>query len=244
MQKLICFFSITALWILPLTSIASAYEETALSNGGMITGKVTGSKDFAPKSYKVSKDNAVCGEGKREIDFVKINNGALQDVVVYLDKVKSGKPFPADFGKGRVLQAGCEFKPFLGVMRNNSRVHVINEDPVLHNIHTYELMYRVKKTVFNVSQPEKGSITKAIKLERGTAMKVECDAHDFMHSYIFVTNNPYFAVVNADGTYEINDVPPGKYTIKAWHGYLRDQKDKVDVKANSVATIDFAFKGK
>lgn len=120
-----------------------------------------------------------------------------------------------------------------------------NSDPVLHNIHTYEIIGRAKKTVLNVSQPEQGAITnKKIKLKRGAAMKLECDAHDFMHGFIFVAKNPYYAVVNKDGAFTIKDVPPGKYKIKAWHGTLGIKKDKVEVPANGKVTVNFEYKGK
>ena len=70
----------------------------------------------------------------------------------------------------------------------------------------------------------------------------ECDAHDFMHGFVFVARNPYFAKVAEDGSYTIADVPPGKYTIKAWHGMLKNQKAKVTVDAGGKATVDFTFK--
>ncbi len=73
-------------------------------------------------------------------------------------------------------------------------------------------------------------------------MKIECDAHDFMHGYVFVANNPYFAVVKEDGSFSIDNVPPGKYTIKAWHGMLKNQKGTIEVSAGGSATIDFTFK--
>jgi hypothetical protein len=244
MKKLITALSIAGLCTMPLMSQAAAYKEVTVSNGGTISGKVTGTKDYEPKKYKVSKDNEVCGEGTREIDFVKINNGVLQDVVVYLDKVKEGKAFPADVGNGETVQEACEFKPFLGVMRNEAKFVAVNKDPVLHNIHTYELIGRVKKTVFNVSQPDQNTVTKTVKLKKGVGMKIECDAHDFMHAFAFVAKNPYFAVVKEDGSFTIDNVPPGKYTIKAWHGFLKDQKAKVEVTAGGTATVDFAFKGK
>jgi len=245
MKKLITALSVAGLCTLPLMSQAAAYKEVAVSNGGTITGKVTlAGKDYAPKTYKVSKDNAVCGEGTREIDFVRVANGSLQDVVVYLDKVKEGKAFPTEVADGTAIQEACEFKPFLGVMRNSAKFVSINKDPVLHNIHTYELLGRVKKTVFNISQPDQNTITKTVKLKKGVAMKVECDAHDFMHAYTFVAKNPYFAVVKEDGSYSIDNVPAGNYKIKAWHGFLKDQKGKVEVTAGGTATVDFAFKGK
>ncbi|KRT59879.1 carboxypeptidase regulatory-like domain-containing protein [endosymbiont of Ridgeia piscesae] len=246
MKKLITALSIAGLCALPLASQA-AYKEGAVSNGGTITGTITfAGKDLAPKTYKISKDNDVCGTGTREIDYVRVEGGKLMDVVVYLDKVKSGKPFPADVADATIDQQGCEFKPFMQVMRNNSKLNAVNKDPILHNIHTYELIRGdakgPKKTISNISQPEPNTVTSTIKMKKGPAMKVECDAHDFMHGFVFVAKNPYFAKIKADGSFEIKDVPPGKYKIKAWHGFLKNQKGKVTVEAGGTATVDFTFK--
>jgi len=244
MNKLVTALTVIGLCTLPLISHA-AYKEITVSNGGAITGKVTlAGKDYAPKKYRVVKDDAVCSEGTREIDFVRVVNGSLQDVVVYLDKVKEGKAFPAEVGDGIAVQEACYFKPFLGVMRNKAKFVSVNKDPVLHNIHTYELLGRVKKTVFNISQPDQNTISKTVNLKKGAAMKIECDAHDFMHAYTFVAKNPYFAVVKEDGSFSIDNVPAGEYIIKAWHGFLKDQKAKVKVEAGGSVTVDFAFKGR
>ena len=133
----------------------------------------------------------------------------------------------------------------MSVMTNGSMFEATNSDPVLHNIHTYEIMGRAKKTVMNVSQPKQGATTKKkVKLKRGAGMKLECDAHDFMHGFVFVAKNPYYAVVAEDGTYTISDIPAGKYKVKAWHGTLGEKKDKATISAGGTATVDFTFKGK
>jgi len=243
MKKLLVSIAITGLCTLPLAGQAAAYKETTVSNGGSITGTVNfKGKDRPPKVYKITKDNDVCGTGTREIDYVRVKNGKLLDTVVYLNKIKQGKAFPADLTKEEIDQKGCEFKPFLQVMENGSKIAAVNQDPVLHNIHTYEIIGRTKKTVFNVSQPEPGTVTKTVKLKRGLAMKVECDAHDFMHGFVFVAKTPYFAKVAEDGSFKIDNVPPGKYTIKVWHGTLKGDKAKVEVAAGGTATVDFTVK--
>ncbi len=231
---------------LPITAHAAKYRVVQVKEGGSITGKVSFSgKDPAPRMFTVAKDNNVCGEGDRKIDFVKVNKGALNDVVVYLHKVKSGKAFNPGMGKAKLNQKTCIFDPFLQVMANENNLEIVNSDPVLHNVHTYELIGRAKKTVLNISQPDQGNkINKTIKLKRGTAMKIECDAHDFMHGFVFVAKNPYYSVVKADGSFKIDNVPAGKYTIKAWHGTLGEKKSKVNVPAKGNATVNFAFKGK
>lgn len=247
MKKLLVSLSVAGLCALPMAGQAAAYKEVAVSNGGSITGSVKfAGKDQPPKVYGITKDNNVCGTGERKIDYVRVNNGNLMDTVVYLEKVKEGKAFPADVGDATIEQEGCEFKPFLQVMKNKNKLAAVNKDPILHNIHTYELIRGdakgPKKTLTNVSQPEPNTVTSTIKVKRGPAMKVECDAHDFMHGFVFVAKNPYFAKVADDGTFTIGDVPPGKYTIKAWHGMLKNQKAKVTVDAGGTATVDFTFK--
>ena len=219
------------------------YAVKAVSNGGTVSGKVAlGSAKADTKKFTISKNPEICGTGTRSVPLVRANGDALNDAVVYLDKVKEGKAFPAGLKKITLNQSKCEFAPYLSVMANQGELEAINSDPVLHNIHTYELIGRARRTVMNVSQPEKGNmVTKKIKLRRGAGMKVECDAHDFMHAFVFVAKNPYFAVVNDKGEFEIKDIPPGEYTIKVWHGVLGEKSGKVKVSAGGKATVDFSY---
>ncbi len=244
MRKTLLTSALLSAALLTAPAFAASYKVIDVNNGGTISGKVSfKGKDPAPTVYPITKDNNVCGKGNREIDYVKVKNGALNDTVVYLDKVRQGKKF--DPIEGKINQDKCTFEPFLSVMTNKQNMAAKNSDPVLHNIHTYEIIGRSKKTILNVSQPKQGAVTnKKIKLKRGAAMKLECDAHDFMHGFIFVAKNPYYAVVAEDGSFTIKDVPPGKYKINAWHGTLGIQKGKVEVAANGKATVNFEYKGK
>ena len=244
MKKTLLTSALLSATLLASPTYAAKYKATSVTDGGTITGKVTfKGKDPAPTVYPITKDNDVCGTGNREIDYVKVNNGALNDAVVYLKKVKQGKKFDAI--EGNINQKKCAFLPYLSVMTNEQNMGAKNSDPVLHNIHTYEMIGRSKKTIMNISQPEQGAVTnKKIKLKRGDAMKLECDAHDFMHGFVFVAKNPYYAVVAKDGSFSIKDVPPGKYKINAWHGTLGIKKGKVVVAANGSATVNFEYKGK
>jgi len=224
-------------------SMAAPYKVVDVSNGGSISGKVTFSgNDPAPVSFKISKDNDVCGSGNREVDYVRVKGGALTDVIVYLDKVNQGKAFNDAEKDAKILQKGCEFQPYIQIMHNDNNAEIINEDPVLHNIHTYEIIGKAKKTVMNISQPEKGTINKKVKLKRGVGMKIECDAHDFMHGFVFVAKNPYYAQVADDGSYTIDNIPAGKYKVMAFHGTLGTKKGSADVAVGASATVDFAFK--
>ena len=70
-------------------------------------------------------------------------------------------------------------------------------------------------------------------------MKVECDAHNFMFAFVFVANNPYYAAVKKNGSFLIDNVPPGNYTIRTWHGTLKSQKADITVKSRETLTVNF-----
>ncbi|MFQ6004027.1 MAG: hypothetical protein ACE5OQ_00870 [Woeseia sp.] len=229
----------------PLAFVAatvSAYEITELQNGGSLTGKVTFSgADPAPESYSIDKNTDVCGNSQ-EIDYVRVTDGMLNDVIVYLDDVQMGKAFSDD--QSEIEQTGCKFLPFVSVTINGQDLTVHNLDPVAHNVHTYELIGSAKRTAFNINQPDQGSVLrKKVKLRRGNTMKLECDQHDFMHGFIFVAKNPYYAVVSETGEFMIDGIPAGSYTVKAWHGTLGVREATIDIVSGGLAVLDFEFQG-
>ncbi len=229
-----------------LATIAQAgkYKEVDVTDGGSISGTVlAGAAAAETKSYTISKDPEICGEGTRDVNFVRVSDGKLLDAVVFLVKVGEGKPFPADLSSLTIDQKGCAFSPALGVIANKGELTALNEDPTLHNIHVYELIGKARRTVLNVSQPNQGDkVTKKIKVRKGNGLKVECDAHDFMHAFVFVAKNPYFAVVDENGSFTIGDIPPGKYKIAVWHGQLGElDGGEVEVTAGGDTSVQFSY---
>ena len=222
---------------------AAKYKEIEVMGGGTISGKVTvdGAKAEA-EGFLITKDPEACGTGERTVNWVRTNGGALLDAVVYLEEVEAGKAFPEGSKKVMIDQKQCAFIPYLSTMANQGVLDAVNSDSVTHNIHTYELIGRARRSVINVSQSEQGStISKKIRLRKGVAMKVECDVHNFMHAFVFVAKNPYYAVVNDKGEFAIEGVPAGTYTIKSWHGRLGDKEMQVEVQAEGKAEANFAY---
>jgi hypothetical protein len=223
---------------------AAKYSEVSVTNGGTISGAVSaGDNTAVTKSYTISKDTDICGEGIRDVDFVRVNGAMLQDAVVFLKGVKEGKAFPEDLSTLTITQKGCQFSPMLGVMRNKGDLVAINLDPTLHNIHTYEQIGTARRSVMNVSQPNQNDeVTKTVKLRKGNGMKIECDAHDFMHGFAFVAKNPYFSVVDENGNFTIGDVPAGKYKLMVWHGYLGEiEGGEVEVGEGGEMTVNLSY---
>ncbi|NQU56726.1 MAG: hypothetical protein HQ513_05785 [Rhodospirillales bacterium] len=222
---------------------ANAYEAKEFITAGAIRGKVhIGNAIPLVKRISIFKDQKICGLGYRDLPLVQANGDGLLNTVVYLEDISSGKPFPASAKKITINQLGCRFIPHLSVMANGGEVEVINSDTILHNIHTYEMNGTTNFSNFSVSQPQRGDIvSKRIELKKSVGMKVLCDAHNFMHGFIFVARNPYYAVVDSDGEFFIDNVPPGTYTIRTWHGNLGEKKGTVSVQPNGVVKVEFFY---
>lgn len=222
---------------------AAAYEATAVADGGTVAGKVT-FKGEAPKPKRmlIAKDTQVCGSGEREIVEVAVNGGGLANAVVVIEGIAKGKPWSAPTQKPLLDQKGCTFVPGLLVVPRNGNVDITNNDPVLHNIHTYEIIGSARRTLFNFGQPNQGQrITKPVQLRKGEWVKVECDAHDFMHAWMYSAPSPYYAVTGADGGFAIADVPAGTYKVRVVHPVLGAREGEVTVSARGRAELSVAF---
>jgi len=220
---------------------ANAYDGAPVSGGGKVTGKVAFKGAVpAPKSLPITKDNAVCGNGNREIVEVNAKGGNLAGAVVYVARIEKGKPW-GEQEKPVLDQKSCRFAPDVTIVKKDADLTVRNSDPVLHNIHTYEIIGAVRRTMFNVGQPDKGDLKQPIKVRRANAIKVECDAHDFMHAWAFAADNPYAVTTKEDGSFSLDDLPAGEYEIKAWHPVLGEKSSKVTVAAGGSASASFEF---
>ncbi|HCX33657.1 MAG TPA: hypothetical protein DHV08_08880 [Rhodocyclaceae bacterium] len=218
---------------------ALAYEAGAVSGAGKVTGKVSFKGAPVSKKLPITKNNEVCGTGEREIVEVDARGGALAGAVVYVAKIEKGKAW-GTLDAPVLNQQGCRFAPAALVVKKGGEVTVRNSDPVLHNIHAYEIIGAVRRTMFNVGQPDKGDMKQPIKVRRGNVIKIECDAHDFMHAWAFAAENPYAAVTKEDGSFAIDGLPDGTYEVKAWHPVLGEKSMQVTVKGATTASFEFS----
>jgi hypothetical protein len=239
------------LGVLAIPLIAGAYESAPVSNGAVLSGKVTFKGSVPPaKIFKIAKNPEVCGkhpsstaDGNRMLQEVRSRGGLLQDVVIFIEGVDKGKPF--DFGGTDFVAKDCEFTPYVSVGVKNGPYRVENRDEVIHNPHTYEILGAARRTLLNQPLPNKGDrLDKPLKVLRGKVVKLECDQHDFMHNWIKVVDNPYYAIVGGDGEFKIDEIPPGFYKIVAWHPILGEQVKEVTFTAEGKTTLNFGFSGK
>jgi hypothetical protein len=136
-------------------------------------------------------------------------------------------------------QHGCIFVPRVVGVRVGQPLTITNSDPTAHNVHSLS----AKGNGFNVSQPKAGMMNTFQLKNEDVVMRIKCDIHPWMITYVGVTSHPYFAVSGTDGSFRITGVPAGKYPIRVWHERYGRLTANVDVRAGQTATVDLAYKG-
>lgn len=227
---------------------ATKYEEGDVAGGGSVSGKVTFSGAMpsdAIEQILITKDQAVCGEGQREVIWVDVKGDALRGSFVFIEKIAKGKKWPDK--EYVVEQKGCRFIPWAQVVKPGPLTIRNSDKGVLHNINTREHLGVDKgrggpmRTIFNFGQPDPGDIVQELKPRRAQYIPINCEAHNFMFGFIMAPSHPYAVVVGDDGSYTIGDIPAGDYTLKAWHPRFGLKEAKISIAAGGSASADFAF---
>ena len=117
---------------------------------------------------------------------------------------------------------------------------------VLHNVNMREIVEvaggrKVRRMMFNIAQPVVGEVEQKIKPRKSPFLSVGCDLHNFMFAHVVAPEHPYAALVNEDGTYLLDDVPPGVYSAIAWHPRLGKKTVSVTLPANGEVEANFEF---
>ena len=216
---------------LPLASVALGYDAGAVSNGGSISGTITFAGD-APevKPVEVTKDTKVCAQTQKYDESLVVGeNKGIKNAVVSISNIPNGK----DFGEAMVLdQKECVYTPHIVLTPAGSELEILNNDGILHNIHTYS----EANPAFNQAQPKfKKKLKK--KFDQPEVVRVECDAHGWMKGWIVVMDHPYYAVTDGEGEFSLSDVPAGEYEVKIWHETLGETMQKVTVEAGGAASL-------
>ncbi|GJL80291.1 MAG: hypothetical protein NPINA01_32800 [Nitrospinaceae bacterium] len=211
--------------------IILALSLPSLGFSGSIKGKISYSNEVKlPKGLKTGKYQKACGP---EVPNEKllVNDKGLMNVVVSLEGKKlGGKP-----GEYVMDQKNCRYEPHVIAMMKDSELKIRSSDPINHNLHTYSFDNDPVNIMF---LPNKDDYTH--EFEEPEIVKVECDLHGWMSAWIVVTDNSYFDISKKEGSFEIPDVPPGKYTLNAWHEILGNKSQKINV-GEGVTEVNFDF---
>jgi hypothetical protein len=217
---------------------AQAYEAAPVTGGGKIEGKVIFNGEVQTQKIIPNKDLDVC-DGPREEPLIEVGpDKGVQNAVVYLAEVAKGKAWPAE-AQGKTPEIDnrkCRFEPHVQVIRAGP-LEVVNDDPVLHNTHGYY----GKRTAFNMALPNKGQRIPT-ELTRAGTVRIDCDAHGWMEAWIYVVDNPYYAITGPDGKFTITDVPPGTYNLVAIQSLTGPVQQSVTVAAGKPTNLTIELK--
>ena len=154
--------------------------------------------------------------------------------LVYIDKVE-GKTFPPLKGKVFMSQKNLVFKPRLLPILKGTTVDFTNDDTTVHNV--FAPPGAAKQ--FNLGTYGVG-VTKTETFDTLGEVPLLCSVHAEMAGFILVLQNPYYAVTDKAGNFEIKGVPPGTYKLKFWHEKLKEISQDVKVEAGKTVTVAFA----
>lgn len=168
-------------------------------------------------------------------------NGSLANVIVYISEGLTSPVADAPPSSPMVIeQKGCMYEPHVLALQAGQDLKVINSDSTSHNIHPMPANNRE----WNKSQPPGSPAIEATFAREEIAIPVKCNIHPWMKSYIGVFKNPYFSVTDKNGSFELKNLPPGTYTVSAWHEKYGTVTQNITVGANESKAIELDFKAK
>lgn len=165
-----------------------------------------------------------------------VADGKLANVFVYVKDGLGTRTFPTSQEGVTIDQRGCEYHPHILGVQAGQPLIIKNSDGILHNINTQPTVNQG----FNVSQPVAMETSKTFSSAE-VMIPVKCDVHGWMEAYIGVQEHPYMAVSSEDGTFRLENLPPGTYTIEAWHEQYGVQTQTVTVGAQETGEVMFEY---
>ncbi len=221
-------------------------QKVSAAGGGSITGtvKLSGTAPHM-KGIDMSKD-PVCSKAhdsnpaKMENVLVGAGDG-LENVVLYISQGLTGNEAPSS-QQPTFDQKGCMYTPHVLALDVDQKFKVVTGDQTTHNIHPLPSP-TTGNIGWNKSQPPGAPPIETSWKNEEVAIPVKCNIHPWMHGWFVVVKGPY-ATTDDKGSYTIQNVPAGSYTVTAWQEDLGTQTAKVTVAAGSAAKADFTFKGK
>lgn len=224
----------------PAATPAATAKPTDTADGpGVITGNAM-FKGTAPKPrpLRTDSDPACKPEPGATSETVLVGgNNGLQNVLVYVKDGLGSRTYPVPTEPVLLDQKGCRYTPHVFGIQVGQTLRVANSDSVLHNVNSSPK----ENKGFNFGQPAGVPAATRVFDRAEVGVPFRCDVHNWMNAYAGVVAHPFFAVTKPDGSFEIKGLPPGTYTVEAWHEELGTQTQSVTVDGKTPAKAAFEF---
>lgn len=211
------------------------------ATAGSVTGRITFTGQAPkPELLRMGKDAAcVAGAGPNpQSDAVLVGtDGGLKNVFVYVKTTFDEYTFDTPTQAITMDQKGCMYAPRVFGVRVGQPIEILNSDATVHNVHALPM----QNQEFNESQPRAGMRTTKIFTVPEVMVRFKCDFHGWMAAHVGVMSHPFFAVTDATGAFDLKGLPPGTYTIEAWHETFGTRTQQVTIAAGSQQSVMLAF---
>ena len=210
------------------------------ATAGAVTGKVTFMGVAAQSEpISMSSDPRCMNAGAKTETVMVSGDGSLQNVFVYVKDGLGNLKFPVPTTPLVLDQKGCQYRPHVFGVQAGQTIEILNSDMTLHNIHAWPQTNQE----FNVGQALQGMKDTHVFTTQEVMVPFRCDVHRWMNSFVGVVAHPFFAVTGADGSFQLEGLPPGTYTIEAWHEKFGTKTASVTIGAKESKDVAFTFSG-
>ncbi len=200
------------------------------SPGGVLTGKITVTAPARKLPAMAHMQQDEYGYSTSESAPTE-SHIPPEEVVIYLKKVP-GK-YSAPKKHVQLDQKYLQFTTRVLPVLKGTTVDFTNHDPVYHNVFTNSQLNK-----FDLGRKKSGETASVKMMHTEVPVKVYCEVHAAMKAYILVLDNPFFTKVGPGQTFSIKGIPPGTYTMVAWHDYWEPVEQKVTIKKGKTAHAD------
>jgi plastocyanin len=177
----------------------------------------------------VSMANAGSVSGKARV----AGKESAANIVVYLEGVQGTFKLPEK--RPEVNHINLQFEPPVSAILKGATMDFPNSDSVFHSAFSIS-----PSNPFDLGLYQKGR-EKFVLFKNPGVVELFCHIHSHMHGFVLVLDNPYFAVTNAGGEFDLANVPDGDYTIKAWANPTTVMTKTVSVAGNRTVNMDFTL---
>jgi plastocyanin len=210
------------------------------ATAGSVTGKVSFMGTPPPsETISMSSDPRCMNAGAKTESVMVSGDGSLQNVFVYVKDGLGSLKFPVPTTPLVLDQKGCQYRPHVFGVQAGQPIEILNSDATLHNIHAWPQANQE----FNMGQALQGMKDTHTFTTQEIMVPFRCDVHRWMNSFVGVVAHPFFAVTGADGAFSLQGLPPGTYTIEAWHEKFGTKTASVTIGAKESKDVAFTFSG-